>query len=99
MMMLGPGFSAQCDVLMRTCVGRVIDGIGKVDRDRTLDGKPISECVHALIVVVVSMLSVRKAVQYPLECGTKQCCCDVQRVSVMKLPHRRATFQYGAWSS
>jgi hypothetical protein len=62
MMILGPGFNAQCDVLTRTCVGKVIVGIGRVDKLKILDGKPISECVHALIVVA-DMFVVRKGDQ------------------------------------
>lgn len=53
--MLGPGFNAQYEVLTRTCVGVVMDGIGNVVRDSTSDGSPILECVHAFIVVVVAM--------------------------------------------
>jgi hypothetical protein len=40
-------------------VGEEIDGIGRVERDSTLDGKPILECVHALIVFR-AMLDERK---------------------------------------
>jgi hypothetical protein len=55
MMMLAPGFSAQCDVLTTTCDGEEIDGIGTVESDSMSDGRPVFECVHARIVVGAMM--------------------------------------------
>ena len=60
-MMLGPGFSAQCDTLTRTCVGVEVDGNGIVDRIRTFDGKPVVVCTQALMVV--ELISVVRELQ------------------------------------